>query len=379
MSLSASTLKAKFKTHSFPVLKKIIFTVTNDLAYDQRMIRICSSLSAAGYQVALVGRQYRDSPTLPHRNFEQYRISCFFRKTVFFYVEYNLRLFVWLLGQQMHRICAIDLDTIIPCYYISRIKKIPRVYDAHELFCEMKEVVTRPFVHRIWKFIEKRYVSEFPSGYTVCDPIAHYFRQTYGHQYAVIRNIARYRDPLPVDNQERFILYQGAVNEGRCFEVLIPAMKWVPVPLRIYGDGNFLTQARSLIRELGLGDKVFLMGKALPEELSLITSKATIGISLFEEKGLNNYFSLANRFFDFIQAGIPQLCTDFPAYQAINDQYQVALLIRDQSAVNIAAALNKLLEDEVLYQELKKNCSIAARALNWENEEKVLIAFYDKN
>ena len=41
--------------------KRIIFTVTNDLRYDQRMQRICTTLSAEGYEVALIGRQLTSS------------------------------------------------------------------------------------------------------------------------------------------------------------------------------------------------------------------------------------------------------------------------------------------------------------------------------
>ena len=45
-----------------------------------------------------------------------------------------------------------------------------------------------------------------------------------------------------------------------------------------------------------------------PEELRLITAEAYIGINLVENNGLSNYLSLANKFFDYIHAGIPQLC-----------------------------------------------------------------------
>src|SRR5690349_11491904 len=100
-------------------MKKIVFTVTNDLSYDQRMIRICTSLSANGFSVKLVGRKMPASVPLSSRSFEQVRLNCFFHKGKLFYAEYNLRLFFYLLTQQMNCICAIDLDTILPCYAVS--------------------------------------------------------------------------------------------------------------------------------------------------------------------------------------------------------------------------------------------------------------------
>jgi glycosyltransferase involved in cell wall biosynthesis len=106
------------------------------------------------------------------------------------------------------------------------------------------------------------------------------------------------------------------------------------------------------------------------------TLNAWVGTTLFENKGLSNYYSLANRFFDYMHAGIPQLCVDFPVYREINEQFEIAILISDLSAENIAGKLNILLQDEVLYQRLQSNCLHAREVLNWQNEEKKLIAFY---
>jgi hypothetical protein len=143
----------------------ILFAVTTDLTYDQRMIRICTSLAQAGYSVTLTGRKMKNSIALSKQLFQQKRIGCIFEKGKLFYAEYNIRLFFYLLFKKMDCIGAIDLDTILPCYFISRIKKVKRVYDAHELFCEMKEIVTRPVIYKTWKKIEKFALPRFPSGY----------------------------------------------------------------------------------------------------------------------------------------------------------------------------------------------------------------------
>ncbi|MEM9824342.1 MAG: glycosyltransferase, partial [Bacteroidota bacterium] len=57
---------------------KIILTVTNDLNYDQRMQRICGSLSTFGYNILLVGRVRSFSKPLQAQKFEQKRLKCFF-------------------------------------------------------------------------------------------------------------------------------------------------------------------------------------------------------------------------------------------------------------------------------------------------------------
>jgi glycosyltransferase involved in cell wall biosynthesis len=360
------------------------------------MIRICSTLVKQGYTVTLVGRELKESAILQQQAFIQKRLYCFFTKGPLFYAEYNLRLFFWLLFKKADCICAIDLDTILPCLFASQLKGTKRVYDAHELFCEMKEIVTRPSRYKMWKWIEQFTVPKFKDGYTVCEPIAKEFEKMYGVKYEVVRNVpaekkSKFQNPNvteqdtrnkaqeePINKPKTFFLYQGAVNEGRSFETLIPAMKNVDAPLHIYGDGNFMEQTKKLIASNQLQEKVLLNGKLKPGELKNITAEAYAGITLFENNGLSNYLSLANRFFDYIQAGIPQLCVDYPAYRQINDQFGIALLITDTKEENIAKGLNLLLSDDVLYAQLKENCKKAATILNWQEEEKILIQFYNE-
>jgi glycosyltransferase involved in cell wall biosynthesis len=359
-------------------VKKIYFTVTNDLNYDQRMQRICAALAGAGFDITLVGRKSPNSMPLDKKSFRQVRLNCRFFKGKLFYIEYNLRLFFYLLFKKADAICAIDLDTILPCLIISKIKRIPRVYDAHELFCEMKEVVTRPDVYKLWKKIEKFSVPKFKNGYTVSSPIANEFKEMYGVGYSVIRNVPLLNELLSSSQKEKYILYQGAVNEGRSFETLIPAMKYVGSKLIICGDGNFMQQAKDLVKKNDLENKIIFKGLIVPDELKKYTQDAYLGVTLFENTGKSNYYSLANRFFDYINAGIPQLCVDYPGYQEINREYKIALLINDLSPETISKQLNNLLSNDVLYAELKSNCMKAREVYNWQQEEKKLIHFYNQ-
>jgi glycosyltransferase involved in cell wall biosynthesis len=355
--------------------RRLVFTVTNDLNYDQRMIRICTSLQTNGYDVLLAGRKLKTSLPLTFQPFQQKRLYCFFEKGKLFYLEYNLRLFFFLLFQKMDLICAIDLDTILPCYFVSILRRKKRVYDAHELFCEMKEVVTRPFIYKLWKRVEEFSVPRFKYGYTVNDPIRNILKKDYGVSYEVIMNVPFLQEQVDA-GKENFIIYQGAVNHGRSFETLIPAFQWIDCPFWIYGDGNFHEEAKALIKKYGLEDKVFLKGKLLPNELKSITPKALFGVTLFENNGLSNYYSLGNRFFDYIQAGIPQVCVRYPAYEQINQQYEVAVLIQDLSPESIATTINSLLNNEALQKILAVNCKEARQVYHWQNEETKLIQFY---
>jgi glycosyltransferase involved in cell wall biosynthesis len=340
------------------------------------MQRICASLAKEGYDVWLIGRKIKGCPELDTMPFKQLRINCLSKKGPLFYLEYNLRLFFYLLFKKADLICAIDLDTILACYFSSLIKGTIRVYDAHEYFTELKEVASRKQIQRIWLAIERFTVPKFKNGYTVNDWIAEALKQRYQVEYEVIRNLPLNQPYIGQQSEQRFIIYQGAVNEGRCFEQLIPAMKEVDAILKIYGTGNFINQTLSIINKHSLKYKIELNKPLPPPQLREITGQAAIGITLFDDAGLSQVHSLANRFFDYMMAGIPQLCVDFPEYRVINSEFEIAYLIPDTAPETIARALNKLLQDNVLYNRLQSNCLEARKKLNWDFEEQHLIKFY---
>jgi len=358
--------------------RHIVLTITNDPNYDQRMIRICTSLHEAGYKVTLIGRERPISKPLIPRAFRQIRIRQRIDKGKLFYLTYNLKLLLRLLFIRADAFCAIDLDTILPVYYASKIRRMPRVYDAHELFCYMQEVISRPGIYKMWQAIEKHSVPNFPVGYTVSESYRQAYLAQYGVDYKVVMNATVLRPVHIPDRQEKYILYQGAVNVGRCFEELIPAMQWVDVPLIICGEGNFYEAAQALVKKYGLEGKVIFKGYVPPAELPAYTLNATIGITLFVAGSKSNELSLANRFFDYMHAGVPQLGVAYPEYEHINRQYEVATLLQEVTPETIAAALNHLLQDAVYYKRLQQNALQAREVYNWQQQEVTLLEVYRK-
>src|SRR5688572_29478174 len=189
------------------------------------MHRICGTLADAGYNVLLVGRKLKTSLPLSGENYKQERLNCWFNKGKLFYAEFNARLFFYLLFKRVDCICAIDLDTILPVYYISKIKGIKRVYDAHEYFSQLDEVVSRPNIYRFWHRLERKMIPKFKNGYTVCDSLAAEFKKNYDANYQVIRNMPLLSTTNGEVKSQNIILYQGAVNKGRGLDKLALAMK----------------------------------------------------------------------------------------------------------------------------------------------------------
>lgn len=358
----------------------IVFTVINDLHYDQRMQRICNSLHKAGYRVTLIGRVVEKEKPLPPQPYKQLRFGLPFNKGKLFYLWYNLRLLWHLLWHKYDIYGATDLDTLLPHFIAATLKHKPFVYDAHEYFAQLPEVVNRPMVKRVWKTIERLIVPRCRYAYTINQSYAHFFEQEYGTKFAIIRNAALLRnEQLPNVKPNRYILYQGAVNIGRGVEEMIQAMPLIPdCKLLICGRGDVFETCQNLVQELGLQNKVQFLGFVPPDELRKITLNATLGFTFFTQQGQSYYYSLANRFFDYFHAGVPQLSVNYPEYAQINKEFQVAVLLNDLQPQTIAAAANQLLSDTRLYQQITQNCLNARQAINWQNEEKKLIAFYEK-
>lgn len=357
-------------------VKTLILTVTNDLAYDRRMMRICEAL-ASRYRVVLVGRRLRNSAPLDPRPYEQVRLACLFTRGKLFYAEINARLFVYLLAHRFDLVCSIDLDTILAGFAASRLKHKALVYDAHEIFTEIPELAARPLVRKVWLAIERFVVPRLEHAYTVNASLAEIFRERYGTRFEIIRNVPPRPAEQPAARPGRTILYQGVLNVGRGLEALVDALPGLDAELELIGEGDISGALRERVQRLGLDRSVRFAGYVRPAEMPERIRAARLAVNLRERLGLNDYYSLGNKFFDYIHAGVPQITMNFPEYARINAEHEVAVLIDDLSAATIRGAVERLLGDGAFYERLRANCRAASAAYNWERESARLLAFYE--
>ncbi|MBI5917503.1 MAG: glycosyltransferase [Bacteroidetes bacterium] len=363
-------------------MKKIICTVTNDLTYDQRMLRICTSLAVAGYEVLLVGRELSGSKPLEVRPFRQRRFRLFFRRGKFFYLEFNFRLFFYLLFARFQILYAVDLDTLLPAFFVSKIRRKTCVYDAHEYFTEVPELAERPVSKKIWEASARLTVPHLRHCITVCESLAVVFFEKYGAKFTVVRNVPfrqKSQLSLPATESPFILLYQGVLNDGRGLEETIGAMgQLADVELWLAGEGDLSEKLRALVKSAGLEHRVKFLGKLPTAQLSELTPQAHLGLNLLKNKGLNYYYSLANKAFDYIQAGLPSLGMKFPEYERLNREHEVFYLLESLDAPSIASAVNLLRADKKRYDRLAANCREAAKIYNWENEAEKLLDFFQK-
>ena len=359
------------------ITQKIIFTVTNDLNNDRRMIRICSALIEAGYEVNLVGFHRRNSKPLEERSFQTYRLPLLFQKGKLSYLEIWLRIFFYLLKQNYSIVCAIDMDTLPAVYMANKFKRKKIVFDAHEYFSEVPEVQNRKFTKTIWRNLESYFIPKIEKKYTVSEGLAaHMERLSYG-KFDVILNVPLFNSHLnKIQKTKPIILYQGAINQGRGLIELINAIENIEIEAWIIGDGDCVEELTNHIKIIPWKQKVKYLGKKNVDELLSYTQQATIGYNVLEPLGLSYQVSLANKYFDYIQAEVPIITNDFKDYKNINSKFEVAFLIQSFTVEGIAFAIQKLLNDHDYYNALVNNCSRAKQEYNWENESQKLVHFY---
>lgn len=358
--------------------KKIIVSVTNDLVSDNRVHKVCTTLLQMGFDVLLVGRKLPHSTDI-RRNYSTRRMWLIFKKGACFYAEYNFRLFLLLLFAKCDILLSNDLDSLTANYLASTIRNKPLVYDSHEYFTEVPELVGRSRIQKIWESIEEMILPKIKYAYTVCDSIAGVYHQKYGTDFKVVRNLPKANKLVAekTENETKIILYQGAVNVARGLKQAILAMKWIEgAKLIIAGDGDIKTQLEELVKSERLENKVRFTGRLPLEELNKLTIQADLGLSIEEDFGLNYRFALPNKLFDYIQAQVPVLVTNLPEMSAIVTQYNIGAITDSLEPSLLAENIKESLFNQEKRNQWKENLPAAAEELVWENEEKGLIEIY---
>jgi len=371
------------------IVKRVIVAVTNDLVTDQRAHKICQFLKRTGFDVLLVGRKQRKSLPLDKRSYRTARMKLLFESGPMFYAEYNIRLFLFQLFHRSHLLVANDLDTLLATWLASRIKRNPVVYDSHEYYCGTPELVSRPFVQGIWRRIERWIFPKLKDIITVNDSIAALYEKEYGKKLHVVRNIPRKqnfqvsetRKDLGLPEGKNILLLQGAgINIDRGVEELVEAMQYVNdnTMLVIVGSGDVIDMLKKNVRELGLDEKIRFIPKVPFQKLKAYTVNADFGLTVDKDTNINYRYSLPNKLFDYIHAGIPVIASRLTEIEKIITQYNIGTFIENHDPQHIAEVLNKTVEDEEKQATWKKNLAKAKNDLVWENEEITLQNIYEK-
>lgn len=355
----------------------IFFSVTNDYVGDQRIQRIAGYWHEQGHKVEVIGRILPDSLPITHFPYKVTRLSLFFTKGKFFYLEFNLRLFLYLLFQKADILVANDLDTLLPNFFISILKKKKLIYDSHEYFTQVPELIHRPITQKMWLTVEQFIFPKLKRAYTVNASISDIYQNLYEIPVKVIRNLPIRKDrPIHSSKKSALLIYQGVLNVGRGIELMIDAMDFLPdYELLIIGKGDI----EKALQERAKDKKnVRFQGFVPPKMLHSLTQQAVLGFSLEEDLGGNYHYASPNKLYDYIQANVPCIAADLPEMRALVEGFGTGevLLNTERNPKDLAQKVRTICENSTKYAVFQANCEKAASILCWENERDKLKEIY---
>ena len=331
---------------SDPSYKTLVtFSVTNCICNDQRVLKMAETVSLLQCEITISGRKRGKCCNTDSVPFRTKRFRMIFRRGFLFYAFFNIRLFFYLLFHKSDLLVSNDLDTLLPNFLVSKLKRIPLVYDSHEYFTGVPEIQNRPFVKWVWKSIEKMIFPHLKNVITVCDSIADQYYMEYGIRPVTIRNCSRKsdhiqpysREELGIDKDHLLIILQGTgINIDRGSEELIEAVRHSEnVSLLIAGSGDVIPDLKVLVSNFSLSDRVKFIPKMSWEDLMRYTKTADAGVSLDKDTNMNYRFILPNKLFDYFSAGIPVIASDLCEVRRIVTENNSGILIPAVTPENI--------------------------------------------
>lgn len=367
--------------------KKTLIAVTTDVVSDMRVQKVCHYLNSVSCDVLVIGR-ILPSTFKKELPFKVKLLKLPFSKGILFYFSYNLAFFFRGLFIKADIIVSNDLDTLLPCYILSKLKKCELVYDSHEYYTESAGLIGKPNKKKIWETIEKWIYPKLNQIITVNETIANIYENKYGKKVSIVRNIppifvpkkTKSKEALKLNSTSKIILLQGGfIDHDRGGIELIQAMQYITLDIQlvIIGAGQEIPKMKSLTKELNLTNKVLFISKIPSDQLIQYTLNADLGISIDKPTNLNYKFSLPNKLFDYMRAEVPILISNLPELIKIHQKYPFGLILDSHDPTHIASKIESSLNNPN-YKQWKLNLSKASKEYTWENELIVLNEVYDK-
>lgn len=359
---------------------KIAIVITGHLLTDQRMIRTAQLLHDNNFDLQVFYREHykyqkTNSPP-PTFSFHSSPLRFSINSGITFYLLFNLRIFFLLLFEKYSCYVSVDSDTLPALTLLSYLKGTQLVFDSHEYFAEVPELEGKRFKQSIWHWVTQIGVNRSSMRYTVSYTLAEALTKRYGKPFSVITNVPAYHQQILHDKFDRpTIIYQGALNKGRELELLIAAMQKLPdFNCIIIGEGDLSLALRQMAQAM---DNIAFLGLLKPDMINSYTRKCFLGYNLLDARSKSYYYSLSNKYFDYMQAGIPSLSSKLPEYERLNTHYNCGLCIDNTEDALVNAIVN-LYNDPTLYDKLSQNALLASLKNNWETESIELLKLYQE-
>jgi glycosyltransferase involved in cell wall biosynthesis len=178
-------------------------------------------------------------------------------------------------------------------------------------------------------------------------------------------------------NGRRLIVHSGSLLAGRHLSELVAALVFLPedVALVLMGSGPLQAELAAQAQTLGVDGRVIWMPPVPVDSVAPTLAQADIGLLLITSSSESQRLSLANKFFEYVAAGLPLVMSGIPESVRMTEQYDLGLICDPTDPQDIARQIERLLEPDNL-RRYRANVERARSELNWQVEEQKLVAVY---
>lgn len=360
-----------------------------NLQYDYRIFREASTLVHAGHRVTVISTDFTCEPLIGWDGIRIILLPYSRQRSLrSLYPSFWLRCIRILLEQDADVYHAHDLDSLLPAAVAARRLRSKLIYDSHEFFTEQSSLVGRPLVRSFWRLLETSLISRADRVITVSQSIAQALSERYKLcSVFVVRNLPRYQKPVCSDVIRRklslsadtpVILYQGGfLHDNGLIEVVQSVAQTDNLALVLLGDGPYENLLRREVRRLALDKRVFFLPRVPFYQLHSYTCSADLGLCLIKDTGHSFLYSMPNKLFEYIMAGLPVLASDFPEMRQVILEANCGELCSPTNVKMISQLVTSLLNDQQRMETYREGSVLAARTLCWESEASRLLHVFE--
>jgi glycosyltransferase involved in cell wall biosynthesis len=289
---------------------------------------------------------------------------------------------------------ALEVDTVLACFVAGLLRRKPVVYEVYDLPYDspyFRSNVRRSMYRKLMLML-LRCVLPHLNGVIAASPDYGRLvkRQLGGPDPVIVRNIPDYQPPVTSDTLRqqlglspttKIALYQGYFLANRALDALIQAAKYVDANtvIVLMGKGPIQPQLEALIQQEGLADRVKIVPYVAHADLLQWTASADLGLCLFSpDFSLNIRYTLPNKLFEYLMAGLPVLTTQLDALADLVQHYDVGAVVPAFEPQAMGQAISAVLADDAGRARMRHNALAAtATELRWDVEKQRLLHLYD--
>jgi glycosyltransferase involved in cell wall biosynthesis len=284
------------------------------------------------------------------------------------------------LGQQADVYHAHDVDTLLPALLVGWWRQKPVVYDAHEYWYTKwsNKVIINSIIHWIERIGTPRCTHVFTVNHSIAERMAKHYSLALPTVLMNVPADVPLQPPMPLaDNQPVELLYHGGYLPLRGLESLIAAMALVKaqVHLTLRGYGTIELALRAQVESLGLQTKVTFAPPVPMRELCQAASASHIGIMPYTMQV--GEFSLSNKIFEYMAAGLAILTNNLPVIAAIVNKHQLGAIYHSDDPTIIAQAIDELASDRIRLEQYRQRAwRVYHEHFTWKEHQQVLLDVY---